>query len=179
MKYRVSVNGHAYEVEVQGTRVVVDGVEHEAELRTVAGTPLRLLVLDGRSWALPVEAAGRGRWILHQWGERFELEVLDERASHIRSLVGTGKAHDGLALVRAPMPGLVVRVLVTPGQEVAAGDGLIVLEAMKMENELKAAGPGVVERVEVTPGQAVERGAPLVAFREPSTPSAGPASDLT
>jgi pyruvate carboxylase subunit B len=63
------------------------------------------------------------------------------------------------------MPGLVVRLLVRPGQTVRTGEGLVVLEAMKMENELKAAGPGVVDRIEVAAGQVVEKGTPLVVFR--------------
>ena len=79
----------------------------------------------------------------------------------------------GPATLRAPMPGKVVKVLCQPGDAVKAGQGLLVIEAMKMENELKAAGPGVVEQVHATPGQAVEKGAVLVTFRAPG------ASDLT
>ena len=60
------------------------------------------------------------------------------------------------------MPGLVVRIPVTPGDQVTMGSGLLVLEAMKMENEIKAAGPGVVTAVRVTPGQAVEKGQILI-----------------
>ena len=63
------------------------------------------------------------------------------------------------------MPGLVVKVQVEVGQEVTAGQPVLVLEAMKMENELKAAGPGVVDQILVKPGQAVEKGAVLVTFR--------------
>jgi biotin carboxyl carrier protein len=62
------------------------------------------------------------------------------------------------------MPGLVVRVQVQPGENVAAGDSLVVLEAMKMENELKAGAPGVVKSVRVAPGEAVEKGQVLVEF---------------
>jgi pyruvate carboxylase subunit B len=65
------------------------------------------------------------------------------------------------------MPGLVVRVLVEPEQEVAAGAGLVVLEAMKMENELKATAGGVVSAVLAQPGAAVEKGQVLVEFRAP------------
>jgi pyruvate carboxylase subunit B len=62
------------------------------------------------------------------------------------------------------MPGLVVKVHVQPGQEVAAGASLVALEAMKMENELKARGPGVVAKVLVAPGETVEKGTILVTF---------------
>jgi pyruvate carboxylase subunit B len=93
------------------------------------------------------------------------VEVLDERTRHIRSLVGAGKAPSGGGAVKAPMPGLVVKVLVEAGATVAAGQGLVVLEAMKMENEIKAMAPGVVDSVAVKAGQAVEKGAPLVVLR--------------
>ncbi|MDX2060939.1 MAG: biotin/lipoyl-containing protein [Gemmatimonadales bacterium] len=165
MKYLVSIANQTVEVEVDGDRVVIDGVAHAAELRPVAGTPIQNLLLDGASWIIPVEPAGRGRWVLQRWGERFEAEVLDERTHHIQSLVGAGKAQTGPAALKAPMPGLVVRVLVEPGSTVAAGQGVAVLEAMKMENELKAAGPGVVDAIHAKPGQAVEKGAVLVSFR--------------
>jgi biotin carboxyl carrier protein len=62
------------------------------------------------------------------------------------------------------MPGLVIRVHVTPGQEVAAGAGMVVLEAMKMENELRAGGPATVRAVRVAPGEAVEKGQVLVEY---------------
>jgi len=164
MKFRVTVRGATREVTVDGDRVVVDGIEHRAELRTVAGAPLRLLMLDGAAWQLVIESSGRHDWLVGERGEREEVEVLDERTAHVRSLIGTGVALAGPEVLRAPMPGLVVRVLVEPGQKVLEGTSLIVLEAMKMENELKAKAPGTVERVSVSPGRAVEKGEVLVTF---------------
>lgn len=164
MKYYVHIAGRTVEVDVQGDRVVVEGREQPAELRAVAGTPVRNLLTGGVSWIVPMEAMGGGRWLVQRRGEAFEVEVVDERTHHIRRLVGAGAEHAGPQVLRAPMPGLVVRVLAQPGQEVGAGQGLVVLEAMKMENELKAAAAGTVDRVHVTPGQAVEKGAVLVSF---------------
>ena len=77
--------------------------------------------------------------------------MIDERTRHIRSLTGAGDRPRGRAALKAPMPGLVVRVQVERGRRVAAGAGVVVLEAMKMENELKAAAAAVVT---VGPGQA-------------------------
>jgi len=164
MKYRVTVRGVARDVEVQGDRVLVDGIEHRAELRTVADTPLRLLILDDAAWQLVIESSGRHAWLIGERGERGEVEVLDERTAHVQSLVGAGVTPAGPVVLRAPMPGLVVRVLVEPGQKVLEGTSLIVLEAMKMENELKAKGRGTVELVSVAPGRAVEKGEILVTF---------------
>jgi len=164
MKYVVSIAGRTVEVEVDGDGVVVNGTAHQAELRPVPGTPVRNLLLDGSSWIVPIEPMGQGKWLVQRQGERFEVEVLDERTRHIRSLVGEGKAAAGPAPLRAPMPGLVVRILVEQGHSVGAGQGLVVLEAMKMENELKATAAGSVSQVHVHPGAAVEKGQLLVSF---------------
>jgi pyruvate carboxylase subunit B len=164
MKYRVTVGETAFEVEVDGTAVTVDGVRHTAELRDVDSTLLKLLVLDHATWVLPMQPAGGSVWEVYQAGERFTVEVLDQRAAHIRSLVGEGSRSLAPALLKAPMPGLVVKVHVQPGQEVAAGASLVALEAMKMENDLKAKGPGVVETIRVAAGQVVEKGEVLLTF---------------
>lgn len=165
MKYLVTLEGRTWEIVVEGQRVTANGREYQAELRSVDGTPVRVLSLDGRTWAFPMLSGGRGRWTLLAAGERRELEVCDDREAHIKSLAGSGTASAGPRTLKAPMPGLVVRVLVESGQKVVEGTSLIVLEAMKMENELKAAAPGVVERVTVTPGRTVEKGEVLITFQ--------------
>ena len=162
MKYLVVVGGQEIEVEVDGAEVTVAGRGYRAELQPLAGTPMRQLVLSGAATSLGVEAAGEGRWLLTYQGDRAEVEVLDERARRIRGLAAASPAARGPAALRAPMPGLVVRVQVEPGQAVAAGAGLVVLEAMKMENELRAAAAGVVRSVRVTAGEPVEKGQVLV-----------------
>jgi pyruvate carboxylase subunit B len=97
------------------------------------------------------------------------MEVLDERTRHIRSLTGEGAKATGASQLRAPMPGLVLRIQVQQGQAVVAGQPIVALEAMKMENELRATAAGVVQTIAVEPGQAVERGAVLVEFAAPAT----------
>lgn len=167
MKYFVSLGGRTIEVEVmaESGRVMVDGTPHRAELREVSGTPLRILSLDDGSCSVTMQNTGPGAWLVQDNGERYEVEVLDERTAHIRSLAGSVAAAPGPRPLKSPMPGLVVRVGVEPGQSVVAGASLVVLEAMKMENELKAAVAGVVDRVTVAPGATVEKGAVLVTFR--------------
>jgi biotin carboxyl carrier protein len=164
MKYVVLLDGQTIEVDVDGDRVTVNGETHSATLGLIRGTPLRQLLIDGRPLTLSVEAIGRGRWALTPKGERWEMEVLDERTRHIRSLAGGGDQRRAAGVLKAPMPGLVVRVEVEPGQPVEAGTSLVVLEAMKMENELKAPGPAVVKVVRVSPGEAVEKGQVLLEF---------------
>lgn len=167
MRYFVTVNGRTVEVAVAAGRVVVDGREMQVDLRDVPGTTVRHLLLDGRSY--PVVAAARDNgegWAIHVAGEQFEVEAVDERTRTIRDMTGRAAGPRGPRPVRAPMPGLVVRVEVEPGQQVQPGQGVAIIEAMKMENELRADGAGVVARVLVTAGQAVEKGAVLVEFEE-------------
>ncbi len=164
MRYAVLIDGQVIEVEVDGERVTVAGQTQTATLAAIPGTPLRQLLLDGRPSTLSVESLGRGRWALAPGGERWEVEVLDERTRHIRSLTSSGDARRTAPVLKAPMPGLVLRVQVVPGQKVAAGAGVVVLEAMKMENELKAPAPAVVKAVRVQPGEAVEKGQVLLEF---------------
>ena len=86
----------------------------------------------------------------------------DERTRHIRELASHAFPVETRHDLLAPMPGLIVRVEVVEGQEVDAGDSLVVMEAMKMENELRAEAPGRVLAIQVGPGQAVERDAVLL-----------------
>jgi biotin carboxyl carrier protein len=162
MKYFVDVAGQEVEVEVDGDRITVGARTYTAGLESVPGTPIRQLLVDGRPVALAVNGAGRGQWTLTLRGERWDAEVVDERTRHIRSLTGRGGGRQSAGALRAPMPGLVVRVQVTPGQQVTPGMGLVVLEAMKMENELRAPAAAVVRAVLVEAGQTVEKGQTLV-----------------
>ncbi|HEX9892533.1 MAG TPA: biotin/lipoyl-containing protein [Gemmatimonadales bacterium] len=162
MKYFVSLAGRTHEVLVESGGVVLNGRVHQAQLELVPGTPLCHLILDGRSFCFAVSPEAPGEWNLLDAGETVAVEVLDERTRYIRSLAGGGKTHLTGGAVKAPMPGLVVKLLVGPGDQVKAGQSLVVLEAMKMENELKAPGAGLVAAVSVKPGQAVEKGQPLV-----------------
>lgn len=161
MKYFVAVGGREFTVELNGERVIVDGHACEAALRPRAGTPLRQLSIDGRPTDVALRPLGRGRWLAGLDGEQVELEVVDERTRHLRSLTAVARAATG-GVIRAPMPGLVARVLVEPGSPVAAGAGVLVLEAMKMENELRTTAAGVVAAIRVSAGETVEKGQVLV-----------------
>ena len=97
-------------------------------------------------------------------GRRHVVEALDERARAIRDLSGGAQAAPGPRVLRAPMPGLVVRVEVVVGDQVDAGQSVVVMEAMKMENELRSPTAGLVTSVRAVAGAAVEKGAILVEF---------------
>lgn len=163
MKYIVTVDGRRVEVDLAGDRATVDGRELPVSLRDVPGTPVRLVMLGDDVHRVVVRRReGRGRYVLWLDGYTYEVEAFDERTQHIRDLTAQSSRPAGPAPLIAPMPGLVVRVSVGAGDEVAAGQGLVVMEAMKMENELRAPGAGRVKTVHVAAGTAVEKGALLI-----------------
>lgn len=162
MRYFVSVGEQMLEVDVERGRVTVDGEPVEAALSALPGTAVRHLLLDAHSYSLTAQPGDRrGRWHLALGPDRFRVEAVDERTRAIREMSG-GDETEADRTVVAPMPGLVITVEVEVGQQVRAGEGVIVVEAMKMENELKAPRDGVVTRIEVQPGQTVEKGATLL-----------------
>jgi biotin carboxyl carrier protein len=143
--------------------ILVDGEPITAHLEEVEGTPIVLLTAGGTLHRLAVRRGeGRGQYAIWSDDHRFEVEALDERRRAIQDMTGAAAANAGPAPLVAPMPGLVVRVNVKPGDQVEAGQPLVVMEAMKMENELRSLSAGTVKSVRFQPGAAVEKGAVLV-----------------
>jgi biotin carboxyl carrier protein len=159
-------------------RVEVGGTTHVVEARR--GRIGFEVALDGRAVAVDVVAAG-SRWSLLLDGRSYEV-VIDETAAGLsvhldghavpvriggvtrfgRGGTAADAGSSGPRRITAPMPGRIVKVLVQPGDHVAARQGLIVVEAMKMENELRAPAPGRISEVRVTEGAKVEANAVLV-----------------
>ena len=163
MKYIVQVNDQRVDVTLDGEGVHVEGDDVRASLAEVEGTPLRLVTVGERVHRVVARRrAGRGRYTLWIDGWRYEVEALDERTRTIRDLSNASAGPKGPAPLVAPMPGLIVRVSVQAGDAVSAGQGLVVMEAMKMENELRAAAAGTVRAVHAVAGTAVEKGTVLV-----------------
>jgi pyruvate carboxylase subunit B len=162
MRYFVTIAGRDVEVDLTGATPVVDGTPMDAQLVALPGTDTRHLLVNGRSYAITAAPGDRrGRWQVGVGAERFTADAVDERTRAIREMTGGGADLAGKTLV-APMPGLVVKVEVEVGQAVRAGQGVVVVEAMKMENELKAPSDGVVASIAVQPGQTVDKGATLL-----------------
>jgi len=95
-------------------------------------------------------------------GSKYEVKITDEYDELVKKLGLSVSAGQKVKEVKAPMPGLVLEVMATAGQSVQKGDGLLILEAMKMENVIKAQGDGVVKLVQIEKGQTVDKGAILV-----------------
>ena len=139
MKYYVRVGDDELEVSLEGDAVLVDGHATAARIADVEGTPVRMLTIGDEVHRIVVRAAGaRGRFTIWVDGFRHEVEALDERMRAIRQLADATAGPAGPAPLVAPMPGMIVRVTVQVGEQVVPGQALVVIEAMKMENELRA-----------------------------------------
>ena len=169
MKYFVEWRGKTRVVEIhtdaEGTRVVVDGVAHPADLAVVGGTGLYSLLLDDRSVAFAARFED-GCAVLAFHDREVRVPIEDERTRESRRLTGGARRAQGRGEVRSVMPGVVKEVRVAKGDAVAAHQPLLVLEAMKMENEIRSDRAGKVQTVHVAPGQAVDKGALLVTLGE-------------
>ncbi len=166
MRYYVTVGDVDLTVDLDADQVRVGERTALARLEAIPGTPLRQLQLDQQFRTAVVERTAEGGWLIGIDGARYEVLVVDERTRHLQGLTQSGGQRTGSGSLRAPMPGLVVRVLAQPGHRVVQGQPLVVLEAMKMENELRAGSAAVVGEVLVSPGQAVEKGQLLIRFSE-------------
>jgi len=139
--------------------VTYRGAKHELESLVLPHGAVSL-ILDGESYAVEFEEAGDEVRVLVK-GQVTKVDVADERKLRLRA-ANAGFTVEGKQTVAAPMPGKIVKVLVKAGDEVKEGQGLVVVEAMKMENELKSPKAGKVVEVAAVEGTAVENGAKLV-----------------
>ncbi len=162
MRYRAALGGEARDLEVErdGARLHVrlGGKVHEIDALRLGDGGIGLIV-DGRSFAAEFEEKGDQVAVLLR-DSVFLVDIADERRLRMRAASGRLGA-EGPQILVAPMPGKVVRVLVKAGDEVREGQGLLVVEAMKMENELRAVKAGRVKEVVVAEGVAVDGGAKL------------------
>jgi biotin carboxyl carrier protein len=150
MKLNLTIDGRDERIELApGKFRLGDAVEREVSV--VSPQPgVYSVLLDGRSYDARVENGA-----VNLCGHRFEIEVRDPRRWSRQSAAG---AHSGVQRVAAPMPGKVVRVLVSVGETVEAGQGIVVVEAMKMQNEMKAARSGKIASISARVGATVTAG---------------------
>jgi biotin carboxyl carrier protein len=156
MKYVTTIEGHEYIVDILDEhRVCVDGITYQVDFMPVGDQPVYSLVVDGQSVDAHVYP-NEDTWQVLFHGELFTATVEDEREKRLRAaLAGKVAEHEDFHL-KAPMPGMVVSIPVHEGQMIQKGDVLVVLESMKMQNELRSPRDGKVVRVRVRTGDRVE-----------------------
>ena len=161
MIYEVTIAEKVYRVELVRTeqewKCKLDGRELPLDVVSAQDGMLSLL-LQGKSYDVKQETVGAGSNVV-VGQERFSASVRDPRS--FRSRRRSGASEQGVMKIKAPMPGKVVRILAPAGSQVEMGQSVLVIEAMKMQNELKAPKTGVVKKINVGEGAAVDAGQAL------------------
>ncbi len=166
MKYVAIINGQQYEVDIdEDGKVLINGEPRDVDFLNLGGS-LFSVITENKSLEAVIDD-DEGRIAVMMGGRLFETQVLDERAMLMMQrrggqITGSGEVH-------APMPGLVVEVAAQPEEFVEQGQTLIILESMKMQNELKSPIAGLIHSVQVAAGEAVEKNALLVEIRPLAT----------
>jgi len=157
MKYITTIKDHEYVIEIlDEDHIAIDGVTYPLDFEQVGNQPVYSLVIGGNSYEAHV-FPDEEKWQVIVRGEIYGVTVEDEREKRSRMQAVGRLAELGEYHLKAPMPGLVVAVPVGEGQVVEKGDVLLILESMKMQNELKSPRAGKVTRVRVSPGDRVEQ----------------------
>jgi biotin carboxyl carrier protein len=172
MKFVATMDGKIHELEVandEGSdnyRFIIDGKAYDVDCRRMP-SQIVSMIMDGKSYDVDLERMAKrsdtldGRMHVRVRGRVLRFEMLDERRLKMKEAQGFRLDVGGVAAIDSPMPGKVIKLLKKPGDTVNEGEGIVVVEAMKMENELKAPKAGVVKEVRVKEGDTVEAGARL------------------
>jgi biotin carboxyl carrier protein len=157
MKYVSNVNGVEYLIEIIDERhIIVNGRLLTVDFNSVSGQPVYSLLVDGKSFEGFVYP-GETEWEVLLMGRQFPVIVEDEREKRLRAAAGGSVSDAGEFHLKSPMPGMVVSIPVEEGQEIEKGDVLLILESMKMQNELKAPRAGTIGRIRIKLGESVEQ----------------------
>lgn len=164
MKTTAILNGKQWEIDIDQRgpheyEIRIDGCIHVIEACS-CGVDLISLLIENRSYDISYSLEGDMIHLIFR-NQDFYIEVLDERKMRMRR-VRSSLELSGPEVIKSSMPGRVVKVLVEIGQEVESGTGIIIIEAMKMENEIQCRNSGRVKAVHVRPGQAIESEVTLV-----------------
>lgn len=170
-RYTVTVNDREFDITLdyhaEQLEVVVNGQKREVVVHQLQDTRM-LILIDNRSLEVDVRTNGghtsSGERVVFMRGREIPVSIEDYALARMRKAAGISSKPGAEKHFKAPMPGLVVEIKVEVGQVVKSGEPLVLIEAMKMENVLKAKAAGTVKAVVVTKGQSVEKGDTLVEF---------------
>jgi len=157
MKYITTIDDQEFLIEIIDSRhISLDGKIVEVDFESVESQPVFSLIVDGKSYEAYVYQGEEDLEILVK-GKLYHSRVEDERERRLRAASGGSAVQSGPYHLKAPMPGLIVTVVVEEKQEVKKGEVLLILESMKMQNELKSPRDGVIGRIQVKAGDSVEQ----------------------
>jgi biotin carboxyl carrier protein len=162
MKYQTIVNDQTFDIDInEDGRILVNGEERAIDFRVLRQGELYSLLVDHLSFEAVVEERD-DIYHVSMAGDLYEVKVTDERSRRLASAFMAFGETSGEVQIRAPMPGLIVRIPVVEGQAVEKDETIAILESMKMENELKTPRAGIVHRVNASAGESVEQNKVLV-----------------
>jgi biotin carboxyl carrier protein len=157
MRYVTTIGEREFLVEIIDERhVSLDGVPYEVDFDAIGDQPVFSLLIDGKSYEAYIYPADEA-WQVLLHGRSYPARVEDERDKRLRHAARRGVGEGAEFHLKAPMPGLVVAIPVSDGQQVQKGEVLVILESMKMQNELKSPRPGVIARLRIQAGDSVEQ----------------------
>ncbi len=169
MKYIAEVDGLEFPVEILDDQHVRFGEEIlEVNLAAVSGVPLYSLIVNNESFEGYVYPDENGWQVLLQ-GQFYQVRVEDEREKRLRTSGSAAEPAGAEFVLKAPMPGLVIDVVVVEGQSIEKGQTLLILESMKMQNELRAPHAGMVTRLRVKAGESVQQKQTLLNISSPQS----------
>lgn len=157
MKYVTSVNGKEFSVEIHTEHSLsLDGQLLDVDFGTIANQPVYSLIIGGKSYEAYVYPGEDDYQVLLK-GHSFSVKVEDEREKRLRAAGGSTVSESTDFHLKSPMPGMVVALPVAEGEVVRKGQVLVILESMKMQNELKSPRDGTLTRIKVKTGDRVEQ----------------------
>jgi biotin carboxyl carrier protein len=162
MIYISNVNGKEFSVEIlDDHHVKVDDKIFDVDYVSIANQPVFSLLISGKSYEAYVYSGEEDYQVLLQ-GRSYSVNVEDERERRLRAAGGGTVSESAEFHLKSPMPGMIVSLPIAEGQPVVKGQVLVILESMKMQNELKSPRDGTLARVKVKPGDSVEQRQPLL-----------------
>ena len=165
--YKVKVNGaFNYQIDAEQGQIIVDGAAVTLDIQKVANQTYHVLY-HNKSYNVELVDADPAEktQTIKVNGKIYRLEVADQFDALLKQLGMDAALVAKVQEIKAPMPGLVLKVIVAPGDEVKKGDSLIVLEAMKMENMIKSPADGIVKNIPVQQGDKIEKNTILIQFQ--------------
>jgi acetyl/propionyl-CoA carboxylase alpha subunit len=165
MIYLVTIEGKRFEISIDDDTATlrIDGCDIQIDSRPLRSGRLYSILADNINYEFSLERSNDGFDIWYG-SRQLRAEIGDEKSERFKSLMGGIAGAIRAETLKAPMPGLIVKVEVEVGQHVKKGDGLVIVEAMKMENELKAHAPAIIKEIKVKPGNSVEKNQVLLVF---------------
>ena len=163
MKYITTIEDQEYIVELVEEGVVkVNGKEYHVDFDEVSGQKIFSLIIDGKSFEAHVSEGEQNLWNILLRGSLYEADVIDEREKRLTEAAGVVVKGSSVFMLRSPMPGLVTKLPISLEDKVETGDVLIILESMKMQNELKSPQAGIISEIRISEGENVDQNQILV-----------------